>query len=107
MINIEDFRKLEIRIGKIKSAEKVANADKLLKLIIDLGTEDRQILAGIAEYYTDMSSLVGREVPVLVNLEPRVMRGEESQGMVLCADVDGRPVLLHPESEVPLGSLVR
>lgn len=107
MINIEDFRKLEIRIGKIKSAEKVANADKLLKLIIDLGTEDRQILAGIAEYYTDMSSLVGREVPVLVNLEPRVMRGEESQGMVLCADADGRPVLLHPESEVPPGSLVK
>ncbi len=107
MINIEDFRKLEIRIGKIKSAEKITGADKLLKLVIDFGGEVRQILAGIAEFYTDLPSLVGKEVPVLVNLEPRVMKGEESQGMMLCADADGRPVLLHPESETPLGSLVK
>ena len=67
MITIDDFKKLEIKIGKVKSVEKVENADKLLKFIFDIGNgEERQILAGIAEFYTDLESLVGMEVPLLL-----------------------------------------
>ena len=107
MINIEDFKKVEIRIGKIVSAEKLAGADKLLKFRIDFGNEERQILSGIAEFYTEPESLVGKLVPVIVNLEPRVMKGEESQGMMLVAIDNERPILLNPASEVSPGSEVR
>lgn len=107
MITIDDFKKLEIKIGKVKSVEKVEGADKLLKFIFDLGGEERQILSGIAQFYTDLESLVGKEMPILVNLEPRVIRGLESRGMVLCADMEGRAVLLHPDQEVPPGSIVK
>jgi methionine--tRNA ligase beta chain len=107
MINIEDFQKLEIKIGKIISAEKVPDADKLLRLVVDIGEEERQILAGIAESYEDPNVLVGREVPIIVNLEPRTLRGFESQGMMLAATDDGKAVLLHPEKEVPPGSVVK
>lgn len=107
MITYEDFKKLDIRIATIESAERIEGADKLLKLILDLGAEKRQILAGIAEFVEDPQSLVGKQIPVLVNLEPRKMRGEESQGMMLAADVDGKPILLHPETNTPAGSIVR
>lgn len=107
MISIEDFKKIDIKIGRVKSVEKVEGADKLLKFIFDFGGEEKQIISGIAEFYTDLSSLVGKEMPVIVNLEPRTIRGYESQGMVLCADSEGHPVLLHPESDVPPGSLVK
>lgn len=107
MISIDDFRRLEIKIGKVKSVEKVEGADKLLKFVFDLGGEERQILSGIAEFYTDLEALVGQEMPILVNLEPRTIRGLESNGMVLCADADGRPVILHPEVEVSPGSIVK
>lgn len=74
MITFDDFKKLEIRIGRILSAEKVEKTDKLLKLEIDFGTEKRQIVAGIAESYQP-EQIIGREVPVLMNLEPRSIRG--------------------------------
>ena len=106
MITFDDFKKLDIRVGKIVAAEKVAGTDKLLKLEIDLGVEKRQLVAGIAESYLP-GQLIGREVPVLVNLEPRSIRGIESQGMILAAGVDGKPVLLHPDNEVPPGSIIR
>ena len=105
-IKYEDFAKLDIRIGKILSAEKVENADKLLKLEIDIGTEKRQVLAGIAEFYKP-EELVGKQIPFLANLEPRKLRGLESQGMILAADADGKAVLLHPDKEVLDGSKVR
>ncbi len=108
MITIEDFKKLEIKIGKVKSVEKVENADKLLKFIFDIGNgEERQILAGIAEYYTDLDALIGMEVPLLLNLEPRMMRGLESQGMMLAVDDGEKAVLLHPDKEIPAGSMIR
>lgn len=92
----------------MKSVEKVENADKLLKFIFDIGNgEERQILAGIAEFYTDLESLVGMEVPLLLNLEPRMMRGLESQGMMLAADDGEKAVLLHPDKDIPAGSIVR
>lgn len=106
MITFDDFRKLDIQIGKILSAEKVEGTDKLLKLEIDFGVEKRQLVAGIAETYQP-DQLLGKEVPVLMNLEPRKIRGTESQGMILAADVGGKPVLLLPDKEIPPGSAVR
>jgi len=107
MITYDDFKKLDIRIGKVKSAEKVDNADKLLKLVFDFGDEERQIMAGIAEFVEDPETLVGKEMPVLVNLEPKVLRGHESQGMILAASFEDVPTLLHPAEDVPPGSIVR
>jgi methionine--tRNA ligase beta chain len=106
MITFEDFKKLDIRIGKIVSAEKVKDTTKLLKLEIDFSTEKRQLVAGIAESY-EADQLIGKEIPVLMNLEPRSIRGVESQGMILAVDVEGKPILLQPEKEVPPGSLIR
>lgn len=106
MIIFNDFKKLDIRIGRVLSAEKVKGTDKLMKLEIDLGTEKRQLVAGIADMY-EPNSLIGKEIPVLVNLEARSIRGVESQGMILAIDVDGKPILLHPEREVPPGSIVK
>ena len=108
MITYEDFMKLEIKIGTIKSAERVEGADKLVKLIMDMGEgdENRQLVAGIAEYY-EPEKLIGKQIPVLVNLEPKEFRGLESQGMILAADVDGKAILLHPDNEIKPGSNVR
>ena len=107
MATLEDLQKLEIKMGKVKSVEKVEGADRLLRFVFDLGGEERQILSGIAEFYPDPSVLVGKEVPIVTNLEPRTIRGFESQGMVLVA-IDGeQAVCLHPEKEVTPGSLVR
>ena len=106
MITFEDFKKLEIKIGKILSAEKIPEADKLIKLEIDLGTEKRQVVAGIAQFY-EPDYLIGKEIPVVVNLETKKLKGVESQGMILAASVEGTPVLLCPEKEVPPGSIVK
>jgi len=107
MVSFEDFKKLEIRIGRVISAEKIEGADRLLKLLFDFGTEQRQIIAGIAEYFPDPSVLVDRQMPVLVNLEPKMLKGFESQGMVLAIGVGDKAVLLHPDTDVPPGSMVR
>jgi len=98
--------KLEIRIGKILSAQKVEGTDKLLKLEIDLGEEKRQIVAGIAQCYKS-EEIIDKQVPILVNLEPRKIRGIESQGMILAAIDKGMPVLLHPDKEVSPGSMIK
>jgi methionine--tRNA ligase beta chain len=103
-IKFEDFKKLDIRIGKVVSAERIPNSDKLLKLVFGFGDHERQVIAGIAEIVGNPVDLIGKEMPVLINLEPRVLRGEESNGMILAVNVDGRPVLLSPEKEVPSGS---
>lgn len=104
-IKFEYFEKLEIKIGKILSAEKVEGSDKLLKLEVDLGTEKRQIVAGIAESFKP-EEMAGKEIPIIANLEPRKIRGIESQGMILVVDANEKIVLLSPEEEVPLGSIV-
>ena len=105
MITYNDFKKLDIRIGKIISAEKVPKADKLIKMEIDFGKEKRQIVAGIAESY-EPDYLLGKEIPVIVNLEPRTIRGVESQGMIMIANTDEKMVLLNPEREVSPGTIV-
>jgi len=108
VINYEDFAKVEIRVGKIISAERVPEADKLLKLIIDLGElGERQVLAGIAEHTPEPEKLVGKLIPIVANLTPRRLRGYESEGMILAASGEGGPVLLHPASDVPPGSVVK
>lgn len=106
VITLEDFKKLDIRIGKVISVERIEGSDKLLKLEIDTGGSTRQLIAGMAKFYKP-GDLVGKELPVLVNLEPKTFKGLESQGMILAADVEGMPVLLSPEKEVPSGSIVR
>jgi len=108
-ISIEDFTKVEMRVGQIKTAERIVGADKLLKLTVDIGTEIRQICAGIAQFY-DPEKLVGRKVAVVVNLAPRKLRGVESNGMVIAAAVgpEGRPVLAgFPDEDVEIGSRLR
>lgn len=107
MITIDDLKKIEIRIGKVLSAERIEGSEKLLKLSIDLGEEvPRQILSGVAKAVSDPAELVGKMVPIVANLEPRQMMGMESQGMMLCSD-DGSPVFLHPAREVSPGAEVR
>ncbi len=105
-ISLEDFLKLEIRIGTITGAERVENEDKLFKLQVDLGAEKRQIVAGIAQFYPP-EELVGKQILILVNLQPRTFRGIESQGMMLAADHNGKPVLLHPDKQVENGTVIK
>jgi methionine--tRNA ligase beta chain len=106
MITYDDFIKLDIRIGTVTSSEKVQGTDKLIRLEVDLGEETRQVVAGMALTCTP-EDFIGKQVPILVNLEPRKLRGIESQGMILAADVGGKPIMLIPEREVPPGSAVR
>jgi methionyl-tRNA synthetase len=107
-ISIEDFAKVEMRVGEIISAERIPKADKLLKLQVDIGTEVRQVLAGIAQYY-EPEKLVGMKVVVVTNLQPRKMRGLESNGMIVAASVgeEGKPVLATFQEDVPKGSKLR
>ena len=106
-INIDDFTKVELRVAQIKVAERVPKADKLLRLEVDLGYEQRQILAGIAEFYTP-ESLIGRKIVIVANLAPRKMRGLESNGMLLAASLEGgRPVLASFLEEVELGARLK
>ena len=107
-ITFDEFKKAVIKIGTILSVEKVPDADKLLKLMVNLGEEvPRQILSGIAMYYPDPSILVGKQVPVLTNLPTRTIRGLESQGMVLYVVGDGFLKTLSPSEEVPPGTPVQ
>ena len=128
-ISFEDFKKLDIRIGEILAAEKVEGSEKLLKLTVDFGpapikpepvgewievqTDDkaegrikRQIIAGIAQFYAP-EALVGKLCPFAYNLEPKMLAGLESQGMLLCPSDKGNPILLHPDKMVPPGSVVK
>jgi len=107
-IGIEDFAKVELRAGIVKSAERIQGADKLLKLLVDIGDEVRQVLAGIALSYAP-EDLVGRKVVIVTNLAPRKMRGLESNGMLLAASVgpDGKPVLCTFAEDVPAGAKVK
>lgn len=107
MITYDDFLKLDIRIGTIVSAVKVASADKLLKLNVDFGDFGmRQIVSGIAPWYKP-AQLKGAQAPFIVNLEPRVIRGLESQGMILAAAPGDTAVVLKPRRKVPSGTKVK
>jgi methionine--tRNA ligase beta chain len=104
-ITFEEFKKVEVRIGVVTKCEKVENADKLLKLQVDFGEFQRQIVSAIAEYYQP-EDLEGKKLPFIINLEPRKFRGVESQGMLMALDAKEKPVLLIPAEDVALGTLV-
>ena len=107
-ITIDDFAKVELRVGQVKSAERIQGADKLLKLLVDIGDETRQILAGIALAYAP-EDLIGRKVVIVANLASRKMRGLESNGMLLAASVgsEGKPVLCTFAEDIPPGAKVK
>jgi len=106
-ISIDDFAKIELRVGQVKTAERVPKADKLLRLEIDIGTEVRQVLAGIAEAYAP-ETLIGRKVVIVANLAPRKLRGMESNGMIVAASLEGgKPVLAGFLEDVPVGARLK
>src|SRR6185437_9502343 len=104
-ITIDDFAKVELRVGQVKVAEKVKGADKLLRLEVDIGSEVRQVVAGIAEAYAP-ELLIGRKVVIVANLAPRKLRGLVSDGMIVAASVgeQGKPVLASFLEDVPIGA---
>lgn len=104
MITFEDFKKLDLRVVKILKAENIEGSDKLLKLQIDLGEEKRQLVSGIAKFYQP-EDLIGKQIIIIVNLEPRMIFGFESQGMLLAAG-DSEAVLLRPDKEVAPGTKI-
>lgn len=106
MINIEDFRKLELRVARIKDVQEHPNADRLYVIVVDLGDKTKQVVAGIRGSYTK-EDLLGKEVVVVDNLEPAVLRGVESQGMLLAASDETGITIIRPERELKLGSVVK
>jgi methionyl-tRNA synthetase len=106
-LSIDEFMKIDLRVAQVIAAERVPNSKKLMKLSVDLGTETRTIVAGIAEAY-DALSLVGRRIAVVANLKPAKLMGIESNGMVLAASAEGgRPILLDFEQPPAPGSRIR
>lgn len=102
----EEFKKADLRVARILAAERVDGSDKLLKLEVSLGEEKRQIISGIGKIYVP-EEVVGKDIVIVANLEPRKLMGLESQGMLLAADDEGMPVLLAPMKDVPPGSVVK
>jgi methionyl-tRNA synthetase len=109
MISIDDFKKIEIKVGQILAVEKVPDTDKLLKLTVDMGEPNpRTIVSGIALYFPDIQVLAGKKCVFVANLEPRMLRGIESQGMILAVSTeDGKFSLLEPNSEIPAGTVAK
>lgn len=107
-INYDDFAKIEIKIGTIKSVEVVPEADKLLKLMVDFGeAEPRQIISGIRTHFADIESLVGLQCPFVTNLEPRTIRGFESHGMIMACSTDDGFSLLVPQIAITAGAKIK
>jgi methionyl-tRNA synthetase len=106
VITIDRFREMELKVGTVTAAEPHPNADRLVVLRVDLGGEQRQIVAGIRAHYAP-ESLVGRQIVVVANLEPAMLRGVESQGMLLAASSGDRVVLVRPDDTVAAGAMVR
>jgi len=106
IIKFSEFETLDLRIAEIKNAEKIEGTDKLIKLLVDTGGDMRHLVAGIGDVYNP-EELIGKKIVVLLNLEPKKIRGVESRGMLLAADHDGKPVLLTVDSDVPPGCMVK
>ena len=108
IVTFDDFAKLELRVATIRTAERVPESDKLIRLEVNLGSElgERQIIAGIGTMY-EPEQLIDTQIVVIVNLKPRKLMGLESQGMLLAAhDEDNKPLLLRPDANAPSGSVV-
>jgi methionyl-tRNA synthetase len=106
LLTIEDFLRIDLRVAVVKEASRIEGADKLLKLLLDVGGQARQIVAGIAKAYQP-DQLVGKRIVIVFNLKPAKLRGVESQGMLLAADLDGRPIVATFEEDVAPGTRVR
>ncbi len=106
MASIEDFRKLELRIAEIKEVNDHPNADKLLVLIVDLGDRQKQVVAGIKAFYTK-EDLIGKQVVLVDNLDPVILRGVESQGMILAGSDETMLAVVSPDKKLKLGSIVK
>lgn len=107
-ITYDDFAKVEISLGTILSVETIPDADKLLRLEVDLGEESpRQIVSGIREYYEDPQTLVGKQCPFVSNLAPRTIRGLESNGMIVAANTEEIFALFHPSTPLPNGTKLK
>src|ERR1700752_137541 len=105
-ITIDEFGKIELRVATIKAAEPHPKADRLLVLKIDLGTEERQLVAGIRAHYTP-EELIGKQIVVVANLQPAMLRGVESQGMLLAASDGEKVIVLSPEKPIAAGARVK
>jgi methionine--tRNA ligase beta chain len=105
-ISIDDFKKVEITVGEIVSAERIEGSDKLLKLKVNFGAEERQVLSGIAAYFPEPNELVGKRVAFATNLAPRMMMGLESQAMILASGGGDEPLSLLTSTAAP-GSKIR
>lgn len=107
-IKYEDFDKVELKVAEVIDCKKVKGADKLLQFRLDAGDEqDRQILSGVAEFYSDPSTLIGKKVVIVANLKPRKMRGQISQGMILSAESpDGRLQIIDAPKDMPNGAII-
>ncbi len=105
-ITFDEFKRMDLRVGEIVQAERVEGTQKLLKLEVDIGSEKRQMIAGIADVYPP-ETLIGKKIIVVANLQPATIRGIESQGMLLAADLDGRPVIPFFKEDIPAGTTVR
>src|SRR3990167_1770412 len=105
-ISIEEFSKIEVKIGTVKSAERVPDTDKLLRLVVDFAEDagPRQIISGIAAYVAEPESLVGRQLAFVTNLEPRTIRGLESNGMLFAVGTNETFAFLTPDRDVPPGT---
>jgi len=106
LATIEDFRKLELRIAQIKEVQDHPNAEKLVILILDLGDRQKQVVAGIKNFYTK-EELVGKQVVLVDNLDPVILRGVESQGMILAGSDENILALVSPDKILTLGSIVK
>jgi methionyl-tRNA synthetase len=106
MVTIDDFRKIELKVAQVKEVNEHPNADKLLVLILDVGDKTKQVVAGIKNYYTK-ESLLGKYVVLVDNLEPVVLRGVESQGMILAGSDESGITIISPERPLKLGSIVK
>ncbi len=105
-ISYEQFSQCDLRVVTILSCERIEGSDKLLKLQVSLGEEERQVIAGIGKFY-EPENITGRQVVIIANLEPRVLMGHESQGMLLATDdAEGKPVILSPEHSVQPGTKI-
>jgi methionyl-tRNA synthetase len=105
-ITIDEFAKVQLRVGQILEAEKVEGSRKLIKLRVDIGSEVRQVVAGIAEAY-DPAALINKKIILVANLKPAKLMGIESNGMVVAASADGKPILATFIEDVPNGALLR
>jgi methionine--tRNA ligase beta chain len=108
MISYPEFQNVDLRVGKVLSAERVEGSEKLLKLRVDVGSDigERQIIAGIGKVYNP-EVIVGREIIIVINLEPRSLMGLESQGMLLAADDEFGPILLEPDKDALPGAKIK